>query len=87
MEMNCYSYWGQDDDQKIIFVEQKTLAANDERVKKYQSEYKKVQAYAQANGYKVVDVATLTPEDYAYYLNLVKTLAGEEIEESNSMHR
>ena len=87
MEMSCYSYWGQDDDQKIIFVEQKTLATNDERVKKYQNEYKNVQTYAQANGYKVVDVATLTPEDYAYYLNLVKTLAGEEIEESNSMHR
>lgn len=87
MEMSCYSYWGQDDDQKIIFVEQKTLATNDERVKKYQNEYKNVQTYAQANGYKVVDVATLTPEEYAYYLNLVKTLAGEEIEESNSMHR
>ena len=87
MEMSCYYYWGQDDDQKIIFVEQKTLATNDERVKKYQNEYKNVQTYAQANGYKVVDVATLTPEEYAYYLNLVKTLAGEEIEESNSMHR
>ncbi len=87
MEFSCYSYWGQDDDQKLIFVEKKTLAANDERVKKYQSEYNNIQAYAQANGYKVVDVATLTPEDYAYYLNLVKTLAGEEKEESNGMHR
>lgn len=51
--VNCYSYWGQDDEEKIIFVEKKTLAANDERVKKYQSEYERIQAYAKENGYRV----------------------------------
>lgn len=46
MVINCYSYWGQDDEEKIIFVEKKTLATNVERVKKYQSEYERIQAYA-----------------------------------------
>ena len=54
MEMSCYSYWGQDDDQKIIFVEKKTLAANDERAKKYQSEYYNAISNARDNKIKNV---------------------------------
>lgn len=64
MVINCYSYWGQDDEEKIIFVEKKTLAANDERVKKYQSEYERIQAYAKENGYRVLDIALVQEEDY-----------------------
>lgn len=65
MEITCYSYWGQDDEQKIIFVEKKTLAANDERVKKYQSEYDNIQAFATQNGYRIVDMSLVSEEDYA----------------------
>ena len=54
MLIDCYSYWGQDDDKKIIFVEKKSLDVNDERVKKYQSEYANIQAYAKQNGYRVL---------------------------------
>ena len=49
---------------KIIFVEKKTLAANDERVKKYQSEYEKIKVYAKENGYRVLDIALIQEEDY-----------------------
>lgn len=64
MVIDCYSYWGQDDEKKIIFVEKKTLAANDERVKKYQSEYEKIKVYAKENGYRVLDIALIQEEDY-----------------------
>ncbi len=64
MVIDCYSYWGQDDERKIIFVEKKTLAANDERVKKYQSEYEKIKVYAKENGYRVLDIALIQEEDY-----------------------
>ena len=66
MEISCYVYWGQDDDEKIIFVEKKTLPANDERVKKYQSEYANIQAFAKENGYRILDIALVSEEDYAY---------------------
>ena len=66
MEISCYVYWGQDDDEKIIFVEKKTLPANDERVIKYQSEYANIQAYAKENGYRILDIALVSEEDYAY---------------------
>ncbi len=65
MEISCYVYWGQDDDEKIIFVEKKTLPANDERVIKYQSEYANIQAYAKENGYRILDIALVSEEDYA----------------------
>ena len=65
MEISCYVYWGQDDDEKIIFVEKKTLPANDERVKKYQSEYANIQAFAKENGYRILDIALVSEEDYA----------------------
>ena len=65
MEITCYSYWGQDDEQKIIFVEKKTLAANDERVKKYQCEYDNIRAFATQNGYRIVDMSLVSEEDYA----------------------
>lgn len=65
MSIDCYVYWGQDDDQRIIFVEKKALAANDERVKKYQNEYANIQAYAKQNGYRVLDIALVSEEDYA----------------------
>lgn len=65
MAIDCYAYWGQDDDKRIIFVEKKTLAANDERVKKYQSEYANIQAYAKENGYRVLDISLVSEEDYA----------------------
>ena len=64
MVIDCYSYWGQDDEEKIIFVEKKTLAANDERVKKYQSEYEKIKVYAKENGYRILDIALIQEEDY-----------------------
>lgn len=64
MLIDCYSYWGQDDDKKIIFVEKKSLDVNDERVKKYQSEYANIQAYAKQNGYRV-DIALTQEDDYA----------------------
>ena len=66
MEISCYVYWGQDDDEKIIFVEKKTLPANDERVIKYQSEYANIQAFAKENGYRILDIALVSEEDYAY---------------------
>lgn len=65
MVIECFTYVGQDDDQRIIFVEKKTLAANDERVKKYQIEYARIQAYVNENGYRIVDVAQVSEEDYA----------------------
>ncbi len=65
MEISCYVYWGQDDGEKIIFVEKKTLPANDERVIKYQSEYANIQAYAKENGYRILDIALVSEEDYA----------------------
>ena len=65
MLIDCYSYCGQDDDKKIIFVEKKSLDVNDERVKKYQSEYANIQAYAKQNGYRVLDIALTQEDDYA----------------------
>ena len=65
MEIGCYVYWGQDDDEKIIFVEKKTLPANDERVKKFQNEYTNIQVYAKENGYRIIDIALVSEEDYA----------------------
>lgn len=63
--IDCYSCQGQDDEQKIIFVEKKTLAANNEIVKKYQSEYSNIQAFAAQNEYRIVDMSLVSEEDYA----------------------
>jgi len=64
MKIECYTYYGQDDNQKVIYIEKKTLSANDERVKKYQAELNNIQAYAKANGYRVIDINLIQEEDY-----------------------
>jgi len=84
MEIDCNVYVGHSDENKIIYIRKVNMAANDPRVKKYSEEYQKVFQFAIQNGYKIKDIALLNEEDYAYFLELVKT---PQEEKSNSRGR
>lgn len=74
----CYAYYGQDDDQKIIYIEKKVLNHDDEKVVKYAKEYDNVTAWAESNGYNIVDVDKIIEDDYPHVKDLVLTMDDSE---------